>query len=133
MCEGDILHMLGTKDEIDACTLLLENEECIEYTNRDDIMLKDYIYAQVFYGIKKENQLICCPILVDSGSPFLRKSIKNSRMREKYRGTIIGIERGNLPIISPNKETIIMQGDLVWALGSKKMADTLIKSNVLYK
>ena len=133
VCEGDILHMLGTKDEIDACTLLLENEECIEYTDRDDIMLKDYIYAQVFYGIKKENQLICCPILVDSGSPFLRKSIKNSRMREKYRGTIIGIERGNLPIISPNKETIIMQGDLVWALGSKKMADTLIKSNVLYK
>lgn len=66
-------------------------------------------------------------------SPFLRKSIKNSRMREKYRGTIIGIERGNLTIISPDKETIIMQGDLIWALGSKTMADTMIKSDVLYK
>ena len=133
VCEGDILHMLGTKDEIDACTLLLESEECIEYTDRDDIMLKDYIYAQVFYGINKETQLMCCPILVDQHSPFARKSIKHSRMREKYRGTIIGIERGNLPMISPGKETIIMPGDLVWVLGSKQMADSLIRNDMLYK
>lgn len=130
--EGDILHMLGTADGIESCTILLEKEACIEYTERDDIMLKDYIYEQVFYGIKPEQQLICCPISVDADSEFLKKSIKNCKIREKYRGSIIGIERGNLPIVNPNIDTLIQQGDLLWVLGSKKMADSLIKADVLH-
>ncbi len=130
--EGDILHMLGTEHEIETCMMLLEKEKCIEYTERDDVRLKDYIYSQTFYGIKPEQQLICCPISVDSGSEFLRKSIKNSGLREKYRGTIIGIERGNLPIINPDIDTLIQQGDLLWVLGSKRMADYLIKGDVLH-
>ncbi|MDO4545752.1 MAG: cation:proton antiporter [Bacillota bacterium] len=129
--EGDILHMMGSEDEIEACTLLLENEDCIEYTDRPDMTLKNYIYGQTFYGVEPEKQLICCPIKIDSDSEFYRKSIKNSGLREKYRGSVIGIERGNLPIINPNIETIIMQGDLLWVLGSKRMADSLIKGNVL--
>lgn len=130
--EGDILHMLGTMDEIESCTMLLEEEDCIEYTDRDDIMLKDYIYGQIFYGIKPDQQLICCPISVDSGSEFLKKSIKNCGIREKYRGSIIGIERANLPIVNPDIDTVIQQGDLLWVLGSKKMADSLIKADVLH-
>jgi len=130
--EGDILHMLGTEHEIESCMILLEREDCIEYTEREDIRLKEYIYGQTFYGIKPEQQLICCPISIDKKSEFLRKSIKNSGFREKYRGTIIGIERGNLPIINPDIDTILQQGDLVWVIGSKRMADTLIKCDVLH-
>ena len=129
--EGDILHMLGTQAEIDACTMLLEEDEWIEYTDRDDMILKDYIYGQTFYGIEPEKQLICCPIKIDGKSEFSRKSIKNSRMRQKYRGTIIGIERGDLTIIKPNVETIIQPGDLIWVLGGKYMADSLVKGHVL--
>jgi len=128
--EGDILHMLGTADEIESCMLLLENEDCIEYTEKADMMLKDYIYSQVFRGIEEQKQLVCCPISVDSDSEFRGKSIKNSRIREKYRGTIIGIERGNLPIINPDLDTIIQQGDLLWVLGSMKMANSLLAGDV---
>ena len=95
------------------------------------MILKDYIYGQTFYGIDAEQQLICCPIDVDYGSEFCKKSIKNSRMREKYRGTIIGIERSNLTMIKPDIETVIQPGDLIWVLGSKRMADSLIKGNIL--
>lgn len=129
--EGDILHMMGTEKEIDACTILLEKDECIEYTDRDDMSLKDYIYGQTFYGIDPEQQLICCPINIDNGSEFCKKSIKNSGIRDKYRATIIGIERGVLSIINPDIETVILQNDLIWVLGDKRMADSLIKSNVL--
>lgn len=130
--EGDILHMLGTQTEIDSCMMLLEKDECIEYTERDDIKLKDYIYGQTFYDIKPDQQLICCPISIDKESEFLKKSIKNCGLREKYRGTVIGIERGNLPIINPDIDTILMQGDLMWVIGSKRMADSLIKGDVLH-
>lgn len=130
--EGDILHMLGTEHEIESCMILLEKEKCIEYTEREDIKLKDYIYGQVFYDIKSDQQLICCPISVDKDSEFLKKSIKNCGLREKYRGTVIGIERGNLPIINPHIDTILQQGDLIWVIGSKRMADALIKGDVLH-
>lgn len=129
--EGDILHMMGTEAEIDACTILLEDAECIEYTERDDVRLKDYIYGQTFYGIDEEQQLICCPINVDYKSEFCKKSIKNSRLREKYRGSVIGIERSDLTMIKPDIETVIQPGDLIWVLGSKQMADSLIKGNIL--
>ena len=125
--------MMGTKDEIEACMMLLEKEECIEYTDRADIALKDYIYGQTFYGIDLEQQLICCPIKINSDSEFLKKSIKNSQIRKKYSASIIGIERDNLPIINPDIEIVIQQGDLLWVLGGKKMADSLIKGNVLDK
>ena len=130
--EGDILHMLGTAAEIESCMILLEKEECIEYTEREDIILKDYIYGQTFYEIKENQQLICCPISIDKDSEFLKKSIKNCGLREKYRGTIIGIERGNLPIINPDIDMQLLQGDLVWVLGTKQMADSLIKGDVLH-
>lgn len=131
--DGDILHMMGTKDDIEACMMLLEKEECIEYTDRPDIVLKDYIYGQTFYGIDLEKQLICCPIKINSDSEFAKKSIKNSQMREKYSASIIGIERNNLPIINPDAGIVIQQGDLLWVLGGKKMADSLIKGKVLDK
>ena len=128
---GDILHMMGTHDEIEACMMLLEKEDCIEYTERPDVTLKDYLYAQTFHGIEPERQLICCPIRIDSDSEFLRKSIKNSRIRERYRGTVIGIERDNLPIPNPDVETMIQKGDIIWVLGSQRMADSLIKGGIL--
>ncbi len=52
-------------------------------------------------------------------------------MREKYKGSIIGIERDNLPIINPSVDLVIQQDDLMWVLGGKRMADLLIKNNVL--
>lgn len=128
---GDILHMMGTHDEIESCMMLLEREECIEYTDRPDVSLKDYLYAQTFHGIEPDQQLICCPIRIESDSEFLRKSIKNSGIRERYRGTVIGIERDNLPIPNPDIETIIQKGDMIWVLGSQRMADALIKGGVL--
>lgn len=129
--EGDILHMMGTKDDIEACIMLLENEDCIELTGKKDIILKDYIFGQTFYGVAPERQLICCPIRIDADSEFLKKSIKNSKMREKYSGSVIGIERGVLPIINPDIETIIQKDDMLWVLGGKRMADLLIKSGML--
>lgn len=128
---GDILHMLGTEKEIEICTMLLEKDEHIEYTDRDDMTLKTYIEEQELYDIPDSNKMICCPIRVDSKSPFARKMIKHCGIRKKYRATIAGIERGDMPVIKPGKEVIIQPGDMLWVLGSKRMADELIKSDVL--
>ncbi|MDD6191062.1 MAG: cation:proton antiporter [Firmicutes bacterium] len=128
---GDIMQMLGTWDEVDSCTILLEDDDCIRYTDSEDMILKDYIYSQVFHSVPEKDQLLCVPIEIKGDSPYIRKSIKNSRIRNKYRGTIIGIERGNLPIVSPDIDTIIRKGDILWLMGDYKMVDRLIMGGLM--
>lgn len=129
--KGDLLHMMGTQDEIDACTMLLEEDRCIEYTERDDMRLKEYIFGQSFYGIPEERQLASLPLRIDGDSPFVRKSIKNCGIRKRYHALIIGIERGNLPIINPGIETIIARDDILWLMGGEDMIRLLIEDDLL--
>lgn len=128
---GDVMQMLGTWDEVDSCTILLEDDDCIQYTDTDDMILKDYIYSQVFHKVPEYDQLICVPIEIESRSPYIRKSIKNSNIRKRYFGTIIGIERGNLPIVSPDVDTIIRKGDILWLMGDYRMINRLIKGGLM--
>lgn len=129
--QGDLLHMMGTQDEIDACTMLLEQDKCIEYTEREDIRLKEYIHEQNVYKIPKERQLLCLPLQIDADSDFARKSIKNCGIRPRYKATIIGIERGDLPIINPDIETIIRRGDILWVMGGDDMVKRMIEDDLL--
>lgn len=128
---GDILQMLGTWDEVDACTILLEREKEIEYTDTDDMILKDYIYGQRFHGTREQDELLCVPVTIKSGSKYIRTSIKNSDFRSKYRANIIGIERGDLPMVSPDIGTIILKDDIVWLMGGYEMVDKLIKGGLM--
>ena len=128
---GDILHVMGTRDEVDACTMLLEEYNCIEYTHREDVRLKEYIYGQSFSRIAEKDMLSCIPLKVDEKMDFVRKSIKNSNIRPRYKATIIGIERGDLPIINPDIETVIRKDDLLWIMGGNDMVDRLIENDIL--
>lgn len=129
--KGDILHTMGTPEEIEASLLLLEKLEYIEKVDYPKETLKNYIYGQTFNHIPAEKQIICVPIVAKEGYPFTRKQIKNSGIREKYKGSVIGIERDNLPITHPSILTIIQPGDLIWLIGTKQMANRLLKDDLL--
>lgn len=128
---GDILQMLGTWDEVDACTILLEKDNAIEYTEADDRILKDFMYGQRFEGMPEEQELVCVPIKLDGSTGFERKSIKNCGIRQKYEATIIGIERGALPIVSPDIDTILRRDDILWLIGGSRMVDKLIRGGLM--
>ena len=128
---GDVLQMLGTRDEVDACTILLRDAEEIEYTETKDMILKDYIYGQRFHGLRTEDELLCVPIRIQTGSPYVRTSIKNSDFRPKYRANVIGIERGDLPMVSPDIGTLMQKDDIVWLMGGYEMVDKLIQGGLM--
>lgn len=128
---GDVLQMLGTWDEVDACTILLEKDHAIEYTDADDRTLKDFMYGQKFEDMPEEQELICVPIKLDGSTKFERKSIRNCGIRQKYEATIIGIERGALPMVSPDIDTILSKGDILWLIGGSRMVDKLIRGGLM--
>lgn len=129
--EGDVIHAIGTKNEIEACILMLEKAEHIQEPEEPMVTLREYIYGQVFHDIAPEKQIICCPIQVEAGSDLIHKSIKNSGFRTQYKGHILGIERGMLPIVNPDLNMVIEEGDLLWVIGTQKMANSLLKADFL--
>lgn len=128
--KGDEIHAMGTVHEIEATLLLFGVKSHIERIGKKE-SLKKYIYTQEEIGIPDERQLVCVPILVRDDMPLARTSIKNSRFRDRYRGSVFGIERENLPITHPSIATILMPGDVVWIIGSMSMVNKLIRDNLM--
>ncbi|HTN47591.1 MAG TPA: cation:proton antiporter [Flavipsychrobacter sp.] len=107
MYPGDAVFAIGTdeqlvqfKKEIDAV------DQEYEPTQDDDIVLKK--------------------ITVAEGSEFVNKSIRESDLRVRTNGIIVGIERGNRRILNPESNFIFEAGDLIWVVGHKALIGELM-------
>ncbi len=129
--KGDMIHAIGTLTEVETCQMMLKKADHIQELDDDIITLREYIYGQTFHEIPPEKQIICCPIQVEDDSEFIKKTVKNSGFRSKHKGYIIGIERGKLALVNPDKNMIIEKGDLLWVIGTQKMANSLLRADML--
>ncbi|WP_338645593.1 cation:proton antiporter [Flavobacterium sp. KS-LB2] len=59
---------------------------------------------------------------------FIGKSIRESELREKTRGLIVGLERGGKRILNPESQLILEKNDVLWIVGSKKLLANLSKN-----
>ena len=66
-------------------------------------------------------------------SKFIRKSIKNCGLRQAFGATIIGIERGALPMVSPDIDIVLARDDILWLIGGSEMVNKLIRSGLMDK
>ena len=84
--------------------------------------------------IAQENQLdngLCSYALpVEKGSRLVNSTIRECGLREDYDCMILGLQRQNLPVVSPDTNMLLQSGDLVWLLGSRSMADKLVENPV---
>ncbi|GGK84189.1 cation:proton antiporter [Rufibacter glacialis] len=62
---------------------------------------------------------------VDERFPFLGRNIRESGIREKTMGLIVGIERDGERILNPDPDTIFSLGDIVWLAGETRLIKTL--------
>ena len=129
--KDDLLYTIGTREEIDAFVMYLENIGHIEEGDYNTLTLKEFIRNQNKEGIVPEKQLVGITIEVTEDMFFAKSSIKNSGLRERYGASIIGMERANLPILHPNIATVLMPGDLIWFIGTGEMADGMIMDGLL--
>ena len=56
-------------------------------------------------------------VRVTMNSPFVNKTIRESSIREKTSGLIVGIERNGEHIISPDSSMKILVDDILWIVG----------------
>lgn len=131
LMQGDILHVMGTKNGISALRYVIKETVEIEETESEIITVAEYRRRQEADRVKPENRLIMVPLPVKKDSEFSRKSIRNSGIRHNYHGFVIGIERGNLPIVNPNIDLLLEPGDIIWLAGGQQMAISLLSKGLL--
>lgn len=78
-----------------------------------------------------EDQLTCGAVRVTKDSPLANVAIRDSGIRQNWGGLLLGLQRGNLPIIRPDLNLRLQPGDLIWVLGDSSLAANLAKNDVL--
>jgi CPA2 family monovalent cation:H+ antiporter-2 len=69
--------------------------------------------------------IILQKIVVDEHTKLRGQTIRNSGLREKTNGLVIGIERNKSRILNPDSNTIFEWGDIVWIVGERKKIQEL--------
>jgi CPA2 family monovalent cation:H+ antiporter-2 len=59
-------------------------------------------------------------IVVNQHFKFRGLTIRNSKIRERVNGLVIGIERNKERILNPGSDTLIEWGDIVWIFGDRE-------------
>ena len=74
---------------------------------------------------QKEVEVELDKFTIDHDSPFINKSIRESGIRTRTNGLVVGIERSGQRILNPESTIIFEEGDVVWIVGEKKLIDAI--------
>ena len=65
--------------------------------------------------------------VVDGKSPFLNTSIMDSGIRNDYRCLVVGVEKEDGNLLSPEAHMLLEDGDVVWVVGEKEDVYRLVE------
>lgn len=130
---GDILTVVGSLNGIESYTEMLTKDNKINEPKNGPVTLKEYLYFQMFDDdILPENQLMCCALKpVKKGDIFCRKPIKDNNFIARYGGYILAVEREGLPLLSPGRNLILIEDDVIWCIGTQDMVNKLEEDGIL--
>ena len=114
---GDRLLIIGRTEDLRALRLSLELPE-----ETDAPTLRAFTEGQS----NEAANLYATAIPVERASELQGKSIRTSGLREKYDCMVLGLQRNRLPILQPDVNMTFQADDLVWVLGTRRMAERLL-------
>jgi monovalent cation:H+ antiporter-2, CPA2 family len=98
---GDKIYVFGTDEQIDAFRAFI-NEELIPAQN----------------GEATREEVSLQKLVVSAASMLHGKTVRESGVREKTKGLIVGIEKHGERMLNPDSELMIEEGDILWIVGS---------------
>lgn len=105
---ADVLFVIGTDEQLDQ--------------------FKNYIEPKETPEAKPEQQtdnIVLRKIIVDRQSSLFKKTIRESGIREKTNGLVVGLQRNNRRILNPESHMIIEAGDVLWVVGDGKLIEKI--------
>ena len=107
---GDHIQVIGTDSETDSFGKFLDSSRAPLDDNR--------------YG-EGEMRLRCIP--VEDDSPFLGLTLPESGIKDKLHCMLLGVEKTDGTLHTPNVAIPFEDGDILWLVGSEKDLDSLNK------
>lgn len=121
---GDRMIMIPDKNEklfpFDRIAVIGTDEQILTFKNTIESANK----AQVFDDTRGEITLT--QIHVHPGFPFIGQSIRESAIRDKVKGLIVGIERNGQRILNPDSTLQFELNDVLWIAGDRKKVKQLL-------
>ncbi|RZJ70407.1 cation:proton antiporter [Flavobacterium sp.] len=104
---GDEICVIGTDKQVSDFQIYLDNHEIDppEIGTQTEIVLQQ---------LELHNQ------------DYIGKSIRQSQLRERTKGLVVGIERKGNRILNPDSHLILEKDDILWIVGDKKLLATLL-------
>jgi len=104
---GDEICIIGTDDQV------LQFKKYLDQNERDAPEIETE--AEI---VLQQLELI--------NETFIGKSIRESQLREKTNGLVVGIERRGKRILNPDSLEILEKDDILWIVGEKKLLSNLV-------
>jgi monovalent cation:H+ antiporter-2, CPA2 family len=105
---GDKLFVIGTDEQLEAFKKYIEPE------NGQSLVAQE------------TREVVLKKLVLNESSVLLGQTIRNSGIREKTNGLIVGIERDGKRILNPESNTMFEDGDKVWIVGDSQLINELI-------
>ncbi|WNM18335.1 cation:proton antiporter domain-containing protein [Flavobacterium capsici] len=103
---GDEISVIGTDGQLKELKVFLDQNET---DAKPEIKEPDIVLRQI--DLKNQE--------------FIGKSIRESNLREKTNGLVVGIERNGKRYLNPESNMILSDGDILWIVGDKKLLNEL--------
>ncbi|MGN0962211.1 MAG: cation:proton antiporter regulatory subunit, partial [Clostridia bacterium] len=76
-------------------------------------------------------QLYCYGMVIEKGSSYVGKSIRDSGLKSDRSCFVVGVERQLLPITEPSPNFILRADDIIWILGTVETVVGLLQDDAI--
>ncbi len=122
---GDITINMPNRNE----RLFPKDEVCVIGTDTQVKKFKKYLNQnEIEPPEEAEETDIVLQHLKLKNLEYIGKSIRESKIREKTNGLVVGIERNGKRILNPESHLILEENDILWVVGDKKLLASIIKN-----
>ena len=120
---GDVMVNIPNKNE----RLFPGDEICVIGTDTQVMEFKSYLDQHEIDvpDTLTEAEIVLQQIELKNES-YIGKSIRDSRLREKTNGLVVGIEKKGKRILNPESDLVLEKDDILWIVGNKKLLADLV-------
>ncbi|HEX8269054.1 MAG TPA: cation:proton antiporter [Flavobacterium sp.] len=106
---GDEVCVIGTDKQV---------EQFKKYLDKNEIDVPEHV---------AEEEIVLQQLELDS-EHFVGKSIRESQLREKTNGMVVGLERKGKRILNPESTVILEKDDILWIVGERRLIAQLLRT-----
>ncbi|MGL5272187.1 MAG: cation:proton antiporter regulatory subunit, partial [Phocaeicola sp.] len=96
----DKLQIIGTDEQLSS--FAKHGEEIAKLVEEEEI---------------EKSEMHLRQLVVTGKTPFFGKNLPESGIREKYNCIVVGVEREDGNLVTPDVKTPFAEGDIVWVVG----------------